>query len=80
MRPGLYGSVWLEPGKYEDGTAEEADRAVQLCMKAGFRKIVLRGDTDLSQRCHLDGWNNDPRIRFYFGYDSKQKLEEIADQ
>jgi hypothetical protein len=62
-----------------EGAAPEADRAVQLCIKAGFRKIVLRGDTDFSQTRHLDGWDSDPRIRFYFGYDKKENLEKIAD-
>lgn len=75
-------SIVNRPGNRpsHEGAAEEADRAVQLCIQAGFRKIVLRGDTDFSQTRHLDGWDNDPRIRFYFGYDSKQNLEEIADK
>ena len=29
-----------------EGAADELDRAVQLCQKAGFRKVTLRGDTD----------------------------------
>jgi hypothetical protein len=62
-----------------EGAAEEADRAVQLCLQAGFRKIVLRGDTDFSQTRYLDGWDSDPRIRFFFGYDATPNLKEIAD-
>ena len=62
-----------------EGAAAEADRAVRLCIKAGFRKIVLRGDTDFSQTRHLDGWDDDPRIRFFFGYDRVPNLVEIAD-
>ncbi len=75
-------SIVNRPGNRpsHEGAALEADRAVQLCLQAGFRKVVLRGDTDFSQTHHLDGWNSDPRIRFYFGYDSKQNLEEIADK
>ena len=74
-------SIVNRPGNRpsHEGAAEEADRVVQLCGQAGFRKIVLRGDTDFSQTRHLDGWDSDPRIRFYFGYDSKKNLEEIAD-
>jgi hypothetical protein len=74
-------SIVNRPGNRpsHEGAAEEADRVVQLCGQAGFRKIVLRGDTDFSQTRHLDGWDSDPRIRFYFGYDAKQNLEEIAD-
>jgi hypothetical protein len=62
-----------------EGAAAEADRAIKLCLKAGFRKIVLRGDTDFSQTQYLDGWDANPRIRFFFGYDSKPNLREIAD-
>jgi hypothetical protein len=74
-------SIVNRPGNRpsHEGAAEEADRVVHLCSKAGFRKIVLRGDTDFSQTHHLDSWDSDPRIRFYFGYDSKPNLEEIAD-
>jgi hypothetical protein len=62
-----------------EGAAAEADRAVKLCREAGFRKIVLRGDTDFSQTQYLDGWDADPRIRFFFGYNSMPNLREIAD-
>ena len=62
-----------------EGAAAEADRAIQLCLKAGFRKIVLRGDTDFSQTQYLDGWDDNPRIRFFFGYDAKPNLRDIAD-
>lgn len=63
-----------------EGAAAEVDRLVPLCIKAGFRKIVLRGDTDFSQTHYLDGWDSDPRMRFFFGYDCKLNLEEIADK
>jgi hypothetical protein len=62
-----------------EGAAAEADRAVRLCTGAGFREIVLRGDTDFSQTRYLDGWDSDKRIRFYFGYNSMSNLEEMAD-
>ena len=73
-------SIVNRPGNRpsHEGAAEEADRVVQLCIKAGFRKIVLRGDTDFSQTHHLDDWDSDPRIRFYFGYDSKKNLEAVS--
>ena len=63
-----------------EGAADEVDRAVRLCMKAGFRKIVLRGDTDFSQTRHLDRWDTNPRIRFFFGYDRTPNLEKTADE
>jgi hypothetical protein len=62
-----------------EGAAAEVNRLVPLCLKAGFRNIVLRGDTDFSQTAYLDDWDRDPRIRFFFGYDCKSNLEEIAD-
>lgn len=63
-----------------EGAVREADRALLLCLEAGFRKVLLRGDTDFSQSKHLDGWNLLPRVRFIFGYDATRKLRNIADQ
>jgi hypothetical protein len=60
-----------------EGAAAEADRAAALCRRAGFRKIVFRGDTDFSQTAHLDRWNADG-ITFYFGYDRTPNLCAIA--
>jgi len=37
-----------------EGAAARFDQAVELCRRAGFRKIKLRGDTDFSQARHLD--------------------------
>jgi hypothetical protein len=61
-----------------EGAAAEVDRAIALCDKAGFEKIVLRGDTDFSQTRHLDRWDSHPKVRFVFGYDCTRNLEEIA--
>ena len=63
-----------------EGAAAAFDRAVATCLRGGFRKVLLRGDTDFSQTQHLDRWDDDGRIRFIFGYDSKPNLQEIADQ
>jgi hypothetical protein len=62
-----------------EGAPPEIDRALRLCLQAGFRKIVMRGDTDFSQTRYLDGWDSDPRIRFFFGYNATPNLREIAD-
>jgi hypothetical protein len=51
---------------------------VLLCLRAGFRKVLLRGDTDFSQTEHLDGWNAISKVRFIFGYNAMNNLEEIA--
>jgi hypothetical protein len=61
-----------------EGAAAEADRAAALCRRAGFRKIVFRGDTDFSQTEHLDRWNSGG-ITFYFGYDCLKNLVDIAE-
>jgi len=61
-----------------EGAAAEADRAAALCRRAGFRKIVFRGDTAFSQSERLDGWDRDG-ITFYFGFKAMPNLKEIAD-
>ncbi len=61
-----------------EGAAEEADDAIALCRGAGFRTIVLRGDTAFSQSAKLDAWDRDGAI-FYFGFKAMPNLEEIAD-
>ena len=61
-----------------EGAAEEADQAIALCRRAGFRKIVLRGDTAFSQSGKLDAWDADG-VTFYFGFKAMPNLEEIAD-
>jgi hypothetical protein len=54
------------------------DQAVALCRRAGFRRVLLRGDTDFSQTAHLDGWDLDG-VRFIFGIDATSALYEIAE-
>jgi hypothetical protein len=61
-----------------EGAAEQVDRALAVCFRAGFRAVLLRGDTDFSQTEHLDRWNADGRVRFLFGYDSMPNLEASA--
>jgi hypothetical protein len=59
--------------------ARELDRGLFLCLLAGFRRVLLRGDTDFSQTEHLDGWNAMSRVRFIFGYNAMPNLLEIAE-
>ena len=61
-----------------EGAAEALDQAIATCRRAGFRKIVLRGDTDFSQTKHLDRWDAD-EVRFVFGYDACPNLKDSAD-
>lgn len=62
----------------QEGAAAEAEKAIALCRRAGFRQIVLRGDTAFSQTEKLDSWDNDG-VTFYFGFKSMRNLEDIAD-
>jgi hypothetical protein len=62
-----------------EGAAEEADRAITLCLGAGFQQVLLRGDTDFSQTTHLDRWDADFRVRFIFGMDVMPNLHVLAD-
>jgi hypothetical protein len=61
-----------------EGAAGYFDRALSLCRRAGFRKILFRGDTDFSQTTHLDRWDADG-ARFIFGIAAMRNLEAIAD-
>lgn len=54
------------------------DRAIALCRRAGFRRVLLRGDTDFSQTEHLDRWDDDG-VQFVFGIDATKTLYEIAE-
>ena len=62
-----------------EGAAEQVDRCLAVCFRGGFRRVVLRGDTDFSQTQHLDRWHADPRVRFLFGYDAMPNLKALAD-
>jgi hypothetical protein len=63
-----------------EGAAAEVDRAIWLCLRAGFRRIALRGDTAFAQTEHLDRWHALSEVRFVFGYDAMPNLKAIADR
>ena len=63
-----------------EGAAEALDRAIATCLRGGFHKVLLRGDTDFSQTEHLDRWHADGRISFIFGYDARDNLKALAEQ
>jgi hypothetical protein len=63
-----------------EGAAEALDMAAATCLRGGFHKVLLRGDTDFSQTEHLDRWDADGRISFIFGYDVKANLVDSAEQ
>ena len=55
------------------------DLAIDQCKKAGFRKIVIRGDTDFSLTEHLDRWD-EQSVKFVLGFDARPNLCQIADK
>lgn len=61
-----------------EGAAKYYDKAVKLCGDAGFRKIILRGDTDFSLTENFDRWN-DAGVSFVFGYDARKNMVAQAD-
>ncbi len=52
-----------------EGAPALFDECIALCRDAGFKKILLRGDTDFSQTQHLDGWHEQGDVQFVFGLD-----------
>lgn len=53
----------------QEGAPALFDECIALCRAAGFRRILLRGDTDFSQTEHLDRWHQQGDVRFVFGLD-----------
>jgi DDE family transposase len=74
-------SVLNRPGNRpsHEGAAAEVDRALKVCLDGGFRRVLLRGDTDFSQTQHLDRWNADARVQFIFGLDQTAARHVLAD-
>lgn len=54
------------------------DKSVKLCRQAGFRNILLRGDTDFTQTTELDRWDDDG-VQFVFGIQNCKTLRETAE-
>ncbi len=62
-----------------EGAAEQLDQSLGLCRQAGFRKMMLRGDTDFSQTEHLDRWHAQGDVTFLFGLDCTSHRHLLAD-
>jgi len=60
-----------------EGVVPLYDKATELCRRAGFSDILLRGDTDFSLTAEFDRWSDDG-VRFVFGYDAKANLVDLA--
>lgn len=70
----------LRPGSAnsQEGAADRLDQSVDLLRRAGFRSILLRGDTAFSQTKLLDRWDSDC-VEFVFGMQASPNLKETAD-
>jgi hypothetical protein len=62
-----------------EGAAEAVDALLPKLFTAGFRRVLLRGDTDFSQTKHLDRWDDDGRITFLFGFDAIPAVKDRAE-
>ena len=60
-----------------EGAAGYIDRAVELLREAGFKRILVRGDTDFTQTTELDRWDTDG-VEFVFGIDAMPNLVQHA--
>jgi hypothetical protein len=61
-----------------EGAAAEIDRAIRVCRAGGFRRVLVRGDTDFTQTKHLDRWDGDG-VQFLFGVNKTANLHILAD-
>jgi hypothetical protein len=61
-----------------EGAPAALDQAIALCGRAGFKDVLLRGDTDFSMITHLDRWN-DAGVRFIFGHDASPGYVDRAE-
>jgi hypothetical protein len=61
-----------------DDAAYWIGHAVALVRQAGFRRVVLRGDTDFSLTAEFDTWDQ-AGVTFYLGLDAMPNLVELAE-
>lgn len=59
----------------QDGAAPWLTKAAELCREAGFKDVLLRGDTAFALTRQFDDWDN-AGYRFVFGYAAKKNLIE----
>jgi len=62
-----------------EGADREIDEVIALLSRGGFRRILVRGDTDFTQTRHLDRWDAVPGLKFLFGMDAIPELHVLAD-
>jgi hypothetical protein len=62
-----------------EGAAARLDQSIALCRRAGFQRILLRGDTDFTQTGDLDRWDSGG-VEFVFGIDAMANLVGKANE
>lgn len=62
-----------------ENAAQILDQAIALCREAGFKSVLLRGDSDFSQTAHLDRWDEQADVKFLFGIDARPNLVALAE-
>ena len=62
-----------------EGAAARLDQSIALCRRAGFKRILLRGDTDFTQTGDLDRWDSGG-VAFVFGIDAMANLVKTANE
>ena len=60
-----------------EGAIPAFDDAIAVCRRAGFKDILLRGDTDFALTSAFDIWDEEG-VRFIFGYDARKSMVENA--
>ena len=61
-----------------EGAAAYFNQAARLSRRAGFKRILFRGDTDFTQTGELDGWEKEG-VQFIFGIDAMPNLVAYAE-
>ena len=56
-----------------EGVVPKFDAAIELCRRAGFKDILLRGDTDFALTAAFDKWD-EGNVRFIFGNDARKNM------
>ena len=59
-----------------EGAARQCDQVIVLCREAGFKRILLRGDTDFSLTANFDRWSK--QVDYLFGMDAHPVLVRRA--
>ena len=61
-----------------EGVIPRFHQSIELCRRAGWRDILLRGDTDFSITTAFDRWSEEG-VRFVFGYDARANMVQRAE-